>query len=240
VVDVACLVYLDPQEFPERMDALEDPVSLVPLDSLDAHHQCARNHHHLHAGPVHLAHRDPPDPPVPQEALAAPDHLAAMETMEPLAHPAHKDPPDPEETQDPTDSQETLVPQLSLSHLSLETQAHRETLAHKDFLETQETLAKTASPEILVPKDPLVHQDHRGHQETMDNQAPADPLDHRENVVCAPNTVPWTVGFSSKMEQDDKCTIELTTKEYPYFIQLSSSDIFCIPVLVSIVAFCTW
>jgi hypothetical protein len=187
----------------------------VPLDTLDAHHQSAKSPHHPHATRAHLDPPDLKDHPAPLEALVAQDLLAAMETMEPLEPLDHKDLPAQLATLAQMDSPETLVPQLSLSHSSLETQAHKETLAHKVFPETQEHLEPMDNLETPDQKDlpdPLDHKDPLG---TTASPVPVDLLDLRENVVFAPNTALWMVVFSSRMEQGDKSSAAQN------FVQLS-------------------
>jgi hypothetical protein len=200
----ACPDYPDHQEPQERTvapDALEYP---VPLDSPDAHHQCAKSPHHLHADPAHLDPPDHRDPPEDLEPLAAPDPLVAMETMELPVPPDPRDPLDLEETLDATDSLETPEPPLSLSPSSLETRDHKEISDHRVFLETQVPLVPMDSPATPDPRDLPDPLDLRDLLATMDSPDPVDPLDLRENAVFAPNIALWTVEFSSKMEQGDK------------------------------------
>jgi hypothetical protein len=204
VLAAACPDFPDLQAHLERTVALEDPVFLVPLDSPDAHPQCAKSLHHHHAGLAHLDHPDLRDHPEALEPLDAPGHQAVVETTVPPELPAHRDHPAQLETLDKMDSPETQDPQLSLSHSSPETPDHREMLAHKVFPETQEPPAATASPETPAPRDHPAHLDLRDHPETMDSPDLADPPDLRENVVCARNIALWMVVFSSRMEQGDK------------------------------------
>jgi hypothetical protein len=202
--DVVYPVFLDPQVPPVRTVAPDALVSLVPPDSLDAHHQSARNPHRHHATLAHLDHPDQPDPPALPETPVVPALLVAMETMVPLVLPDHRDLPALLATQDQMVNLETLAPPLTLNLSSLETLAHKEILAHKVFLETLAPLVPMDNLATPDQKDHLAHQDQLDLLATMVNLDHVDPPVLRENAVCAPNIAPWMVVFSSKMEQGDK------------------------------------
>jgi len=204
VQDAACPDSQDHQVHPERTVAPADPEYPVPLVSLDAHHQCARNPHHHHADHAHPDHLDLRDHPEALEPLDAPGHLAVVETMVPLELPAHRDLPDQLETLDKMDSLETLDPQPSLSPSSPETPDHREMLDRKVFLEIQEPPEAMGNPETPDQRDHPAHPDLRDLPDRMDSPDPVDLPDHKENVVSAPNIALWMEEFSSKMEQGDK------------------------------------
>lgn len=200
----ACPVFLDPQEPLERMAAQVDPVFLVPLDSLDAHHQCARNPHYLHAEPAHLVLLAQLDLPAPLEALDALDLLAAMEMMAPQANPDLRDLPDPLDNLEPMASLETQETQLSALPTPLETQDHKETRDHKVLSVIKEHLALMANLATPDLRDHLAHLDPKDLPDPMATLDLVAHLDPRESVVSVRNTALWMVVFSSKMEPEDK------------------------------------
>jgi hypothetical protein len=204
VLDAACPVFLDPQEFLAKTANPVFPVPLVLLVSLAAHHQSAKNHHHPHADHAHLDPQDLKDLPVPLEAVADLETLAVPATMVAPAPLDHKDLPANLAALVPMDNPEMLVAQLSAHQTPPATQASPEIQAHKDSQANQATLDKTDNPAAQDPRDPAVHPDLLVSLAATANLDLKAHLALRENVVFARNTALWTVEFSSKMEQDVK------------------------------------
>lgn len=201
----ACLVFLDPQDGPERTAAQANLVCPDHLASLVAlHWRSARSSHHPHAG---HAHQDHPVPLAHLEMLATPDqtvNLEALARMVPTDHLAQPDPTAHLAPQARTERRDHRDPTLLAFQPPLEMLVNPEKLAHPAHLVKTALLAQMEAPAQLATR---AHPDRLARPATTELLETRDHLAQmvqRENRVFAPNTAPPTVVSSSKTEQGDK------------------------------------
>jgi len=192
-------------DHPATQDAPETPV--LPADPATQVnplllHAKPSNHHRanlalkdLPAHPVDLVNPETPVPTDnPDKAVETP--LPDLQDQKDL--PAHLVNPAT------LDSLATLVLPLNLKDPLLDPQDLPAMLALPDNPEDPDSPETMDNPAVPDPKDPLAHPVLPETPVKMDNLAtPVNP-EAKETRVSAPNTVPSTVVFSSKMEPDAK------------------------------------